>query len=114
LFDGALKESGTPGAISAGGTLAALTGSLLISSLTYLLFFKKLDLVIVLLLSFSGFISSMIDSFLSAFVEPSINKISYFSDKKDTNSLTPNDLINTLASGAASLVFLILWWLFYQ
>ena len=80
----------------------------------------------VIILTLSGFLASFIDSLLGAFVEPHLKEMKYF--RNETNQsrnkvnqpmrerkqpisqkdrLTPNDLVNLLASMTAPLFFLV-------
>jgi uncharacterized protein (TIGR00297 family) len=108
LSDGTIKDSGVTGGISFYGTLAAFGGSVVISVLSYYLFFGKFELKQVFILGFSGFIASFIDSLLGAFVEPRMNKMNYFKSGKGPDSPSPNDVVNLLASFSAPFIYLVL------
>jgi uncharacterized protein (TIGR00297 family) len=135
LSDGRIKEAGISGGISFSGTLASLAGAFSISILSYPLLLGDLDWRPVIILTLSGFLASFVDSLLGAFIEPGLDEMKYFRNAKVSNrsidkknrtlngveqsnigtdqssnereSLSPNDLVNLLASMTAPLFFLV-------
>jgi uncharacterized protein (TIGR00297 family) len=107
ISDFTLKDSGISGGVSLPGTAAALSGSFMISLLSYYLFFNNIDYTMIALLTLSGFAAVFADSFLSAFLEPVLLKMKFFKDKSDPDSPTPNDIVNLSASITAPIFFLL-------
>jgi uncharacterized protein (TIGR00297 family) len=104
--------AGVSGGISMAGSMAAFVGSLSVSCIGWTLFFSGFDTKRVLILALSGLLASFVDSVLGAFLEPRLNKIDYFIRKKGTESPSPNDLVNFLASVSAPLFFVLLHFFF--
>ena len=107
ISDFKLKNSGISGGVSLPGTAAALSGSFIISVLSYYLFFSNIDYTMVALLSLSGFAAVFVDSLLSAFLEPVLLKMKFFKDRNGLESPTPNDIVNLSASLTAPIFFLL-------
>ncbi len=102
-----MKQSGVSGGISLTGTIAAMLGSLFISYFSYYLFFDKVSMLMILILWLSGFLASMVDSLLGAFLEPALNKLTFLNKgiKKDSERISPNDVVNILGSLSAAFFF---------
>ncbi len=103
-----IAASGVSGGISVAGTLAAFTGSFLVAMLAWTVFFQGMDFQTILILAFAGFLASFVDSALGAFVEPRMNRMAYFVKRIGSESISPNDVVNMLASLAAPLFFLLM------
>jgi uncharacterized protein (TIGR00297 family) len=104
-----VAASGVSGGISVAGTVAAFSGSFLVSLLAWSGFFPRRDLVMVLSLAFAGFLASFVDSALGAFVEPRLEKMNYFIKGRGSEAMSPNDVVNMLASFTAPLFFLLIY-----
>jgi len=102
-----VAASGVSGGISFAGTLAAFSGSFLVALLAFAVLFPDMDLLKVLFLALAGFLASFVDSALGAFVEPRLNTLNYFIQRKGSESISPNDLVNLSASFAAPLLYLL-------
>ena len=100
--------SGVSGGVSITGTLGAFAGSFLVSMLALVGFFPKMDFQMVLILALAGFLASFVDSVLGAFLEPRLNKMNYFMKGTRSESISPNDVVNLLASFSAPLFALLL------
>ncbi len=107
LADFTFKESGISGGVSIPGTIAALLGSLIISVLSYYIFFNRIDPALIIIITLAGFAAMFVDSLLSAFLEPKLFNMTFFINKKNQDSPTPNDIVNLTASLAAPLFFLL-------
>ncbi len=61
----------------------------------------------ILILWLSGFLASMVDSLLGAFLEPALNKLTFLNKgiKKDSERISPNDVVNILGSLSAAFFF---------
>lgn len=104
--------AGTNGGISFFGSLAALTGATIISSLSYYVFFGTWQWDIIALLSVSAFLACFADSMLGAFAEEKILRKEYFKKRQTPESIIPNDLVNMIGSVTAFIFFLLLSWIF--
>ena len=104
--------AGTNGGISLLGSVAALIGATVISSIAYYLFFGYWHWDIIAILCASGFLASFVDSLLGAFVEVKLLRLNYFKKRKTSESITPNDLINMAGSVSAFVFYLLLSWIF--
>ncbi len=103
------RESGVSGGISLAGSMAGLTGALLIAALSVYLFDGRLNAGLVLMLGMAGFLSSFVDTLLGAFAEPHMERLAMFRKQQGkTEALNPNDLVNLLGSLTAPLFFLLL------
>lgn len=100
--------AGTNGGISLIGSLAALTGAIFISSLSYFIFFGAWDWGTISILSASAFFACFADSMLGTFVEDKMLKMNYFKNNKTLETITPNDLINMIGSVMAFVFYLLL------
>ena len=113
-----LVETGRSGAVSILGTVAAVAGSLLIIMSS--MFFVHISLYNLLLLTFSAFLASVIDSFLGAtiqaqYIDSETSKITErrYDTQGGLNSLLrgyrwmDNDLVNFLAILSAPLFYLL-------
>ncbi len=105
-----MVPAGTNGGISFSGSLAALTGAAVISSLSYYVFFGSWDWHTIAVLSFSAFFACFVDSLLGAFAEDKMLRMNYFKKRKTSESITPNDLVNMIGSFTAVVFFLLLSW----
>ena len=108
LADFRLHEAGFTGGISFFGTLAALAGALLISSVSYLIFFGEWNGSIILVISLSAFLACFVDTLLGTFVEGRLLNMARFQNNKSTELLTPNDVVNLGGSLTAFVFFLLL------
>ena len=104
--------AGTNGGISFSGSLAALTGAAVISSLSYYLFFSSWQWDIIAMLTGSAFLSCFADSLLGTFAEDRLLQSNYFRRRKSIEAIAPNDLVNMAGSLTACIFYLILSWLF--
>jgi uncharacterized protein (TIGR00297 family) len=100
-----MHEAGTTGGISLAGTMAAFAGALMISAVSWYLFFSIWSWPDILLLSFAGLLACFADTFLGAFVEEKIMKMPYFQKENSHSHLSPNDLVNLLGSLSAVLFY---------
>ncbi len=107
-----MVPAGTNGGISFFGSLAALAGATIISSISYYLFFGLWQWDIIAILSVSAFLACFADSLLGAFVEDKMLRMDYFKKRKTLESITPNDLVNMIGSGTAFIFYLLLSWIF--
>jgi len=106
------EPAGTNGGISFFGSLAALSGATIISSMAYYVFFGSWQWDIIAILSASAFLACFVDSLLGAFVEDKLLHWNYFKKRKTSESITPNDLINMVGSLSAFAFYLLLSWIF--
>jgi len=104
--------AGINGGISFFGSLAALTGATIISSLSYYVFFGSWQWNIIAILSVSAFIACFADSLLGTFVEDKMLQMNYFKKRKTLESITPNDLVNMIGSVTAFVFYIFLSWIF--
>jgi uncharacterized protein (TIGR00297 family) len=104
--------AGTNGGISFFGSLAALTGATVISSLSYYVFFGSWRWDIIAILSVSAFIACFMDSLLGTFVEDKMLQMKYFKKRKTLESITPNDLVNMIGTVTAFIFYILLSWIF--
>lgn len=100
--------SGVSGGISIAGSLAAFSGAFFVSMMAWVVFFQEMDMFMVLIITLSGFLASFVDSLLGAFLEPRLNKMNYFLKKEGSESVSPNDIVNLLASATAPIIYLLL------
>ena len=107
IYHWAVRGSGVSGGISPSGTLAALTGSFIISAMSFYLFFGTLDHQLVLLLTLSGFAASFVDSLMGAYAEPVMERMDFFIIRAGSERPSPNDVINLFASLSAPFFFLL-------
>ena len=101
------ERSGVSGGISAAGILGALSGALSVSAIGAVLLLQEFNLRMVLLMALSGFAASFVDSLLGARLEPRLENLHYFKREKSGERITPNDVINTLASLSGLLIYLV-------
>jgi len=94
LADFRMHKAGVTGGISFAGTLAAAMGALIVSWTGFLLFYDQTDWNIILLIALSAFLACFADTLLGAFVEDKMLKMPFFINKKGTESITPNDMVN--------------------
>jgi uncharacterized protein (TIGR00297 family) len=106
VADMKMHPAGVTGGISAGGTIAALAGSAIISSLSFYLFFGEFRVGTIIILSVSGFLACFADTLLGAFAEEKLSRMNLF--RHNDNFFTPNDIVNLLGSATAPLLFLII------
>ena len=104
--------AGTNGGISFFGSVAALGGAIMISSVAYSLFFGSWQWDMIAILSASAFLACFVDSLLGAFVEDKMLRWKTFKKRKTSESITPNDLINMVGSLSAFAFYLLLSWIF--
>lgn len=109
LAHGRMRASGVSGGISPAGSLAALAGALGVSILASVLFFGELRWLLVMATGLSGFLASFVDTLLGAFLEGHLDRMKVFGHEGMQEALTPNDLVNLLASLTAPLFFLAIW-----
>ena len=101
-------KSGISGGISIAGTLAAFTGAFLVSILAWPGFFQEMDIIMVFVVALAGFLASFVDSVLGAFLEPHLCKMNFFVKRKGSEAISPNDIVNLLASLTAPLFYFLL------
>ena len=104
--------AGTNGGISFFGSLAALTGAAIISSVSYYIFFGYWHWSIIAMLSFSAFLACFVDSLLGTFLEDKMLQMNYFRKRETLESITPNDLVNMIGSVTAFVFYIFLSWIF--
>ncbi len=104
--------AGTNGGISLFGSLAALSGAIIISSVAYYVFFGSWQWDVIAILSASAFLACFVDSLLGAFAEDKMLRLNYFKKRNVSESITPNDLINMAGSLSAFAFYLLLSWIF--
>jgi len=109
-----MVPAGTNGGISFYGSLAALTGATIVSSLSYYIFFSSWHWDIIAILSLSAFIACFADSLLGTFIEDKMVKMNYFKKRKTSESITPNDLVNMIGSVTAFVFYFLLAWIFFK
>jgi len=68
---------------------------------------KEFDLNRIFLLTLSAFLASLVDSLLGAFLEPRMDKMRYFRSGAAREKISPNDVVNILASLSGLLIFLL-------
>jgi len=104
-----MRASGVSGGISLAGSLAGLTGALLIAALSIYLFDGSFQTGMVLMLGMAGFLSSFVDTLLGAFAEPRMERLAMFGKQQGkAEALSPNDMVNLLGSLTAPLFFILL------
>ena len=91
-------KKGTEGAISLEGTLASLVGSILMASIMFLLGVIKIEKQLIIV-SISGFIATIIESFIGA----------KFQDRFKLS----NEIVNTIQTSIASIIAIFLYKLFF-
>ena len=106
------EPAGTNGGISFFGSVAAMAGATIISSMAYYLFFGSWQWDMIAILSASAFLACFVDSLLGAFAEDKLLRLNYFKKRKTSESITPNDLINMAGSVSAFVFYLLLSWIF--
>ena len=104
--------AGTNGGISFFGSVAALTGATVISSLSYYVFFGSWCWSIITILSVSAFLACFADSLLGTFVEEKMLQMNYFKKRNTLESITPNDLVNMIGAVTAFVFYILLSWIF--
>jgi uncharacterized protein (TIGR00297 family) len=109
IADMKMHPAGVTGGISAGGTIAAIAGSIIISFFSYYVFFGEFRAGTIIILSVSGFLACFSDTFLGAFTEEKIARMNLF--RNNNNFFCPNDIVNLLGSATAPVLFLLISWL---
>mgnify|MGYP006281198907 FL=1 len=104
--------AGANGGISFFGSVAALGGATIVSSMAYYFFFGSWQWDMIAILSASAFLACFVDSLLGAFAEDKLLRLNYFKKRKTSESITPNDLINMAGSVSAFVFYLLLSWIF--
>ncbi len=107
-----MVPAGTNGGISFFGSVAALSGAIIISSLSYYLFFGAWKWDMIAIICFSAFLACFADSLLGTFAEEKMLQMNYFKKRETLESITPNDLVNILGSVTAFVFYLLLSWIF--
>ena len=103
-----MVPAGTNGGISFFGSLAALTGAIVVSTSSYYIFFGNWNWAVIAILSISAFMACFADSLLGTFFESKLLRMNYFKNQKTSESITPNDLVNIIGSGTASFFYILL------
>ena len=106
------EPAGTNGGISFFGSVAAMGGATIVSSMAYYLFFGTWQWDVIAILSASAFLACFVDSLLGAFAEDKLLRLNYFKKRRTSESITPNDLINMAGSLSAFAFYLLLSWIF--
>ena len=106
LFDFSIKKAGSSGGISLLGTIFAFAGTIIMSTLSYYLFFNSIHIELIAIISISAFMAVFVDSFLSAFLEPLLLDLDFFKNSSGSDTPAPNDIINLTASLSAPLFLL--------
>jgi uncharacterized protein (TIGR00297 family) len=112
LADFRFHEAGITGGISFFGTLAALAGAFLISSVSSFIFWGDWNWALITLLSLSAFMACFADTLLGTFIEEKLLDRYFFRNKIYQESLSPNDIVNLGGSFTAFLFFLLLGYIF--
>jgi len=112
LSEMSMVPAGTNGGISFIGSLAALAGAAIISSLSYYYFFGFWHWDVLAMLSVSAFLACFVDSLLGAFVEDKLLQMNFFKKRKTIESIRPNDVINITGSVTAFVFYILLSWMF--
>ncbi|MFN2394259.1 MAG: DUF92 domain-containing protein [Bacteroidales bacterium] len=112
LADFRMHEAGITGGISFFGTLASLSGAVVISAVSYFIFFGVWNWAVILLISFSAFLACFADTLLGTFVEGKLLNMTYFQNRIYPESLTPNDVVNLGGSFTAFVFFMLLGFIF--
>ncbi len=107
LATGSMAGSGVSGGISPAGSLGAFAGAFSVAMISWLLLMKEFDLNRIFLLTLSAFLASLVDSLLGAFLEPRMDKMRYFRSGAAREKISPNDVVNILASLSGLLIFLL-------
>lgn len=107
-----MVPAGTNGGISFFGSMAALAGATIISSLSYYLFFSSWHWNIIAMICASAFFACFADSLLGSFAEAKMLQMNYFKKRMTSESITPNDLVNMFGSVTAAGFFILLSWIF--
>jgi uncharacterized protein (TIGR00297 family) len=107
LADRRWHEAGITGGVSPAGTLASLVGAVVISAFSYYFLFGQWNFVLITVISVSAFLACFVDSLLGAFVEGRLLSLSWFSDDRPGEKITPNDLVNLAGSLSAGFFFYI-------
>jgi uncharacterized membrane protein len=108
LADRKFRKSGISGGISTAGTLAALAGSFCISWFALYIFQGPTESGLIIMLTVSGFLASLVDSVLGAFIEPRLEKWAVFRNSQGTDKISPNDVVNFTASLSAPVFYWLL------
>ncbi len=143
LSDLRMHRAGVTGGISFFGTFFALLGSLMVSVLSYGVFFGRVpglgnglegishdvnsvamhgalysglqmlsvDVMLIVMLTVSGFFACFADTLLGAFVEDRLLAMPYFSNRQSSGFISPNDVVNLAGSATAPLFFLFFYWM---
>lgn len=106
LSDFRIRASGVSGGISPMGSLAALAGSFAIVILAAVLFEFSDKPILMIAIGLSGFLATFTDTFLGAFVEEKLENMAVFKNHKQTEALSPNDVVNIAGSLSAAVFFL--------
>jgi uncharacterized protein (TIGR00297 family) len=109
IADMKMHPAGVTGGISAGGTIAAMAGSVFVSSIAYYSFFGEFRTGTFIIISVSGFLACFSDTFLGAFTEEKIARMEFF--RNNDKFFSPNDIVNLFGSATAPVFFLIISWL---
>lgn len=108
-------ETGTSGAITLLGTIAALSGSFFVSIFSYLLFEQSIEMVLLIIIF--GFIGNLLDTFLGASVQANYQcqkcgktteklvHCQYSTQKVKGISFMNNDVVNLLSIGISTFLF---------
>jgi uncharacterized protein (TIGR00297 family) len=107
LKDWRYYPAGTTGAVSLGGTLAALAGAFGIVFLASRLFGLGFDYKQQLMLSVAAFVSTFVDSILGAWWEPKLLSHPFFTKRTGTEAPSPNDIVNLAGSFSAIVLLLV-------
>jgi uncharacterized protein (TIGR00297 family) len=102
-------QPGTDGGVSLFGTLASLVGSALIGGF-FAFFFSEKDVYLFLIITFSGFIGSLIDSILGDRFQ-STKGSHHDHSKFKSNIQMSNNMVNWFSTGFGGLIGLILYYL---
>ncbi|HAH50711.1 MAG TPA: hypothetical protein DCL80_05340 [Balneola sp.] len=103
-----LKEvsAGTDGGISYKGSLSALMGSVILSTLCWVMF-SEISLLVCIIIGATGFLGCFVDSFLGVKLQGSSLKIPFLSNNETGTITVSNNIVNWLSTGTASLLVLL-------
>ncbi|MEP0971137.1 MAG: DUF92 domain-containing protein [Balneola sp.] len=100
-------KAGTDGAISFKGSAAALLGSALIAALFWLTV-DEISVFTLSIITITGFIGCLMDSYLGARFQGNSLKIPFLSSNENGTIVLDNNTVNWLSTGTASVLVLLI------
>jgi uncharacterized protein (TIGR00297 family) len=107
ITTGKKVESGTDGGISVYGTIAAFSGALFIS-LVFYIFGGEANFLTFIIITVSGFLGCLIDSYIGARFQNGNQKVPLTSLVGVENMYVSNNFVNWISAGFASVISLAL------